>query len=112
MPGEAGKDESRSRPQLGLRGWEPCLLRGLFMLSHQLLIEQRGGFASMGAGAESRALTKPVAIDVPEERGLEAGGSGGPGGPFLPLGFCLNGMLNANRFKVWFKQLICSTGKG
>lgn len=45
----------------------------------------RGGFA----GAESRALSKPEAIAVPEERSSEASGSGGPGRASLPLGFGL-----------------------
>ena len=80
------------------------------MQSQQLLVVQRGGFA--GARAESRARTKPAAIAAPEERGSEAGGSGGPGRASLPGGFCLNSVLNANGFKVWFKQLICSAGKG
>lgn len=56
----------------GLCGWEPSLLRGLFVLSPQLLAEQRGGFAGAGAQAASRALTQPAAIAAPEEPGSEA----------------------------------------
>lgn len=44
-------------------------------------------------------------------RGLKAGDSSGPGRASLPLGFCLNGVLNTNRFTVCFKELVCSVGK-
>lgn len=100
-----GRTEAAADPGwVSVAGDPPCL-GGFYP-------EVVGCWSSREVGSQepeqSRALTKPA----PEERGSEAGGGGGPGGASLPHGFCLISVLNTNRFKVWFEQLVCLVGKG